>query len=165
MTSIFKYFIYCTCILFCGCYGFKGITIPPDINTFYVEDFTLTKSSAPAEITQIFAEALRRKIREESRLVNDDNNPDIIFEGNIVDFRITSIAPEEGTTTSLNRLEIVVSISYSNEKNEEDNWTKRYSDFEDYDSTEDFQNLQDDLIDVIVEDIMERIFNDTFTNW
>jgi len=149
-----------------SCYGFKGISIPPDINTFYVEDFTLAGNvSPPADLSQIFAEALRKKVREESRLVNDESTPDIIFEGSIVQYRISSVAPEEGTTTSLNRLEIAISINYINEVNPDDSWKKRYSDFEDFDATADFQNLKDGLIDVIVEDIMERIFNDTFTNW
>ena len=165
MTSIFRLGFILISVLGISCYGFKGISISPEIQSFYVEDFTIGNTDAPADLTQVFAEALRKKIRQESRLVNNNSNPDITFEGSIEKYNTTGIAPEEGNTTSLNRLEISISISYLNELNPDENWKKKYSDFEDYDSTDDFQSIGDDLIEVIVEDIMERIFNDAFTNW
>ncbi len=55
--------------------------------------------------------------------------------------------------------------SVKNSINEDDSWSKSYSDFEDFDATADFQSLEDGLIDDIIEDIVERVFNDSFTNW
>jgi len=155
------------CLLFLSScsINFKGTTIPPDVKTYTVENFTLSSSAAPIDINQKFTEELRRKIREESRLVNNDENPDIIFTGTITGYGINYVAPDPNNTTSLNRLEISVKINYTNEKNEEDNYSKSYSDFEDFDSNSDFQSIQDDLIDTIIEDILERAFNDAFTRW
>ncbi|MBT8191163.1 MAG: hypothetical protein HKN67_08990 [Saprospiraceae bacterium] len=164
MTLQFKFFLLLTLSL-SSCYSFKGISISPDLNTFYVEDFSLSSGDAPADLNQIFGQALRRKIREESRLVNNNENPDIIFKGTVTRYRINYVAPEEGNTTSLNRLDIAVKIEYIDELNPDNSWTKNYSDFEDYDSTQDFQSIRDGLIEIIVDDIMERIFNDAFTNW
>lgn len=151
--------------LFSSCYNFKGISIPPDINTFFVDNFSLSEPDAPIDLNQLFTEALREKIREESRLVNNNDDPDIVFSGSIVNYSIKFVAPDENNTTSLNRMEIGVRVNYSNERDPDDNWTKNYSDFEDFDSNADFQSLQDQLIDDIIEDIVERIFNDSFTNW
>lgn len=148
-----------------SCYNFKGISIPPDIKTYYVENFTLVDAGAPIDININFTEALRRKIREESRLVNNNETPDLSFSGSISNYAIKYVAPEEDNTTSLNRLEISVKVSLDNTKDEEASWSKTYSDFEDFDSNADFQSLQDGLIDEIIEDIVERIFNDSFTNW
>ena len=64
-------------IFYSGCYGFKGISIPPDISTFQVEDFENSAPNAPAAIDQTFSEALKSKIRNESRLRLESNNPDI----------------------------------------------------------------------------------------
>ncbi len=165
MTLQFKSLILFCLLCFSSCYSFKGISIPSNINSYLVEDFTLISRDAPSDLNQQFSEALRKKIREESRLSNSTDNPDIIFKGTITNYKISFVAPEEGNTTSLNRLEISVKIEYSNELNDDDSWTKNYSDFEDYDSTSDFQSIQDGLIEVITNDIMERIFNDAFTNW
>lgn len=150
-----------------ACYNFKGISIPPDIDTFYVENFTLTPQAiaAPINLSQDLTEELRRKIREETRLTNDNYEPDISFSGEITKYSIIPIAPEPGNTTSLNRLEISVKITYKNEKNSEDDYSKNYSDFEDFDSNQNFNALEDELTDIIIEDILERIFNDAFTGW
>ncbi len=148
-----------------SCYNFKGISIPSDINSFYVDNFSLSNPDAPIDINQLFTEALREKIREESRLVNNNDLPDVIFSGSVTQYTIRPVAANENNTTSLNRLEIGVKVSYVNEKNPDDNWDKNYNDFEDFDSNADFQTLQDNLIAEIIEDIVERIFNDSFTNW
>ena len=75
---------YLSIILLCffsSCYGFKGISIPPDINTFYVEDFENRAPNAPGGINQTFSETLRTKIRNESKLTLVDRDADITFAG------------------------------------------------------------------------------------
>jgi len=146
-------------------YDFKGISISSDIKTFYVEDFSRAAAACPIDLDQLFAESLRQKIRDQSRLTKNETEPDIAFTGSVSSYRTVSVAPEEGNTTSLNRLEIGVKVEYINYLKEEDNWKKSYSAFEDYDSNADFNDLEESLTADIVEDIVERIFNDAFTNW
>lgn len=149
----------------CGFYGFKGISIPSDIKTFYVEDFTRGVANCPVDLDQQFAEALRQKVRDQSRLTRDELEPDIAFIGSVFSYKIIPVAPQEGNTTSLNRLDISVKVEFINYKNEEENWTKSYSAFQDYDSNADFSSLEEGLTLAIVDDISERIFNEAFTNW
>jgi hypothetical protein len=157
------FIIFCTVIS--GCYGFKGISIPPEINTFFVDDFENRAPSAPGAIEQTFAEALRTKVRNESKLRLTDQNADIIFSGAINRFNISSEAPQEGNTIAFNRLTISVNIEYKNSQNEEDSWTQSFSFFRDFDSNADFQSLQDEFVDEIFVQITEDIFNRAFTNW
>jgi len=152
-------------ITFTACYSLKGISIPSDVNTFYVEDFTINARNAPSDINQVFAEALRLKVRNESRLQYSEIDPDIIFSGSVVSFRVNSVAPTEGNTTALNRLEIKIKVDYENVKNEEDLWTQNFSFFQDFDSTQDLLSIQDDLIDNIFRQLTEDVFNKAFTNW
>ena len=112
-----------------SCYNFKGISIPPDINTFYGENFSLIANDAPIDLNQKLTEELRRKIRTETKLINNDEAPDITFTGAVTLYAISPVTPDPDFTTSLNRLEIGVKISYINENNEEENYTKSYSDF------------------------------------
>lgn len=153
------------CLLCSSCYNFKGISIPPEINSYYVETFSLIDQSAPADLHQLFTERLREKIREESRLVNDNDDPDVVFTGSVKSFSIIEAAPQEDNTVSLNRLQITVEVQYSNERDEESNWKKSYNAFEDFDATIDLQSIQDGIIENLIEDMTERIFNDSFTNW
>lgn len=154
-------------LILCGCYSFKGISIPPEANTFYVEDFTLRANNAPADINQRFAEALRTKVRNESRLTKAEVDPDIIFEGSVNVYKVEGTAPQEGNTVALNKLTIGVSITYKNVKGEskDDEWTQSFSFFRDFDATIDLNAVEDDFIEEIFEQLTENIFNKAFTNW
>ena len=151
-----------------GCgrfYDFQGISIASELKSFQVENFTFSDPQCQSGVEENMAEALRRKIRDESPLTNDNTQPHITFTGKVTKCSTTYIAPTEDNTTSLNRFEISLAIEYFNNLDEEDYWKKNYSAFQDYDANTDFLSLQDDLTDQIVVDIVERIFNDAFTNW
>ena len=158
----YLFFIFC----FCSCtIGFRGVSISPDVNTYSVAKVKISHPNAPLEISQQFSEALKQKIQEESRLNLVSRNADIDFKADITFFGYNAVAPEEGNTTTFNRLEIKVKVVYENEVDEKDGWTKSYSDFEDFPGSQSILDVQDDLTETILEDIIDRIFNDAFTNW
>lgn len=121
--------------------------------------------NAPPELAQVFMETLRLKIRQQSTLVYNENEPDVIFSPIINRYTVNSVAPQEGDVVAFNRLDVSVSINYENTKNEEDNFSKSFSAFQDFNASENLQELEDDLIEVIFDDITERVFNDTFSDW
>jgi len=152
-------------ILFATCYSLKSASIPSTINTFFVGDFTLQARNALPTMPQIFGEALRNKILNESRLVQAEINPDISFKGEIVSFRVSSVAPEAGQTAAFNRLEISVSVDYENTIDDKLSWTKRFSFFEDFDRSQNLVDIQDGLITNINDQLVEDIYNAAFTTW
>ena len=153
--------------LFCltGCYSFKGISIPQEVNTFLVLDFINKVDDAPIDIEVTFAEKLRAKVRTESRLKYKEVDPDVQFEGEITSYLVDFEAPKEGNTVDLNKLVIGVRIVYKNNLDEEDTWSKNFSKFRTYESTVDLNSIQDELIDEIFDQITEAAFNEAFTDW
>lgn len=167
-TKACLFLLFITSILWNGCsFSFKGTSIASNIKTYYVEDFILDQAAsiAPADLDIIFTNRLINKIRDESSLNYDDENPDIIFSGNITRFTVNPAAPIEGNTTLLNRLDISAKINYEVVENEKDNWTKNYTEFEDFPSDQDLGSVQDGLIEIILDDMLEKVFNDAFSNW
>lgn len=148
-----------------ACYSFKGISIDPSINTFYVTLFDNTTNDAPPTLGQDFTEVLRDKIRNESRLNLKDTDPDIDFTGSISSFRVSAEAPEPGQTTSFNRLTIAVSVEYVNNRNEDNKWKRNFSYFANFPADQNLLEVQDQLIATIHEQIVEDIFNFAFTDW
>ena len=148
-----------------GCYSFSGISIDPNIRTYYVSQFKNNALNAPPILANTVTEALKEKIRNESRLEFDDRNPHIEFNGTVVDFRITSEAPQPGETAAINRLTIVSAVEYVDNQNDEKNWKKNFSFFFDFPSSQDLTSIQDEAIDAILEQMMEDIFNNAFTDW
>lgn len=157
-------------IVFCceGCYSFKGISIPPSITTFYIDQFQNGAFNAPPDINIQFTEGLRDIVLNNSRLSYDEVSPDIEFHGSVRSFLVSSVAPQEtdlGVGSALNRLQISVEVEYINNQNEDDNWKQSFSFFQDYESTNDLNNVQDELIEAIFDQILQDIFNKAFTNW
>ena len=151
-----------------ACYNFKGISIPPTVSTFYVDQFQNALGNAPPEIGQQFSESLKDIVLNGSRLSYDETQPDIEFSGSVSSFRVNSVAPQETDTgfgSALNRLEISISVDYTNNQDDEENWTQSFSFFADFDSTEDLASVQEDLILEIFSQLSEDVFNRAFTNW
>jgi hypothetical protein len=157
----------CLLSLGTGCrYSFRGISIPPDVRTYYVGDFQNAAAEAPGDINQRFAEALRAKVRNESRLIYTEIDPDIEFSGKITAFTLRPEALQAGNTVAQNKLEIFITVTYINNKDESKNWNqKQFSFFRTFNSDQDFISIQDGLITEIFDQILENIFNDAFTGW
>jgi hypothetical protein len=148
-----------------GCYSFSGISISPEVKTYYVSLFQDNTDESLPNLAQNMSEALKEKIRTESRLVFIDIDPDVEFKGTIVDYRISSEAPRPGEISALNRLTIVLSVEYLNNKTEGKGWTRNFQFFYDFSSDTDFSSIQDIGIRTITNQIMEDIFNAAFADW
>ncbi len=148
-----------------GCYSFSGITIDPSVQTYKVNLYEDNTLDALPGLDQIFTEDLKEKIRTQSRLIYADQNPHVEFTGSIVDYRITSEAPQQGETTAINRLTIKVLIEFTNHLDEEKNWKKNFDFFYDWDTATDFLSVQDEAISTISNQINEYIFNEAFNDW
>jgi len=151
--------------LLSGCYTFKGFSVDPELTTFKIAQFENTTFNSPPNINQTFTESLKRKISRESRLVLDESNPDIQFDGKISRYNVSSVSPEPGEFTALQRLSITVNISYTNFSDEEDKWEEPFSFFADFPPEDQLIDRQDELITIIFDQILEDIFNRAFTNW
>lgn len=150
---------------FTGCYSFKGISIQPETKTFFVKQFDNNARTLVPTLSQDFSEKLKRKLLNETKLNYNDVTPDIEFSGAISQYRISSEAPSPGETSAISRLTIQVSVEYINNKDEEDKWKQNFSHFQDYESTENILDIQDELIETISNQLVEDIFQKAFTNW
>ncbi len=148
-----------------GCYSFKGISIPPDVKSYYVPVFEVRAPNAPPTVGQDFSELLKDKVRNEARLLWDEVDPDIEFTGNIASFNVKPVAPQPGETVALNRLEVAVAVNFVNNRDEEKNWSNRFSFFSDFGTDQNLLDIQDGLLIDIFEQIQEDIFNKAFTDW
>lgn len=157
-------FIAFSVTIFGSCYSFQGISIPPDISTFYVENFEDQSGEAPPEFNVQFSEDLAQKIRDNSRLKIANDNADLFFSGAITQFRIRAEDPNSETGTALNRLYVTVEVKQYNVKTEAEE-SSRYEEYAEFAPDQDFFDVQESILEEITERLLERIFNDSFTNW
>ncbi|MEM9920929.1 MAG: LptE family protein [Bacteroidota bacterium] len=146
-------------------YSLGGVSVPPDVKNFYVDNFSISAPNAPSTINVEFTEALRNQIRNQSRLVDAEVDPDIEFRGAVTDYRVTAEAPEQGETIGFNRLTIVVRVEYFSNLNDTEIFNKTFSEYEDFAASDNLLSIQDDLVNEIFEKLVDRVFREAFANW
>ncbi|MEM9991299.1 MAG: LPS assembly lipoprotein LptE [Bacteroidota bacterium] len=148
-----------------GIYKFNETSIDPNINTFFVRRFDLQANNAPPNLAETFEQVLNQKIRQESRLDENQVNPDIEFGGTITRFQVTSEAPQSGETVAFQRLTISTKVDYIDNLNPARNWEQNFSRFADFSADQSILDVQDELTEEINILLMEDIFNKAFTDW
>ncbi len=100
-----------------------------------------------------------------TRLVEVREGGDFAFEGEITNYTSTTSSVSSDDYALLNRLTITVRVRFTNMIDESKSYSKTYSAFQDYDSTQLLTEVEDSLIPQIVEDIVLEIFQDSATDW
>ena len=60
---------------------------------------------------------------------------------------------------------IGIKVVYTNSVEPELDFESNFSRYEDYDSSQNLADVENELIDLIIESIVEDIFNKAFVNW
>lgn len=148
-----------------GCYSFKGISIAPEIKRFNVPFVQIESPDAPVGANLDFQQLLIDKITRESRLVFDDNEPQIAFNCALSDYYVQSISPSSNNTSDVNRLIIQVTVDYVNFEDTSKNWRRKFKSNQEFAAGVNFISVQETLTDEIFAQLVEDIFNQAFTDW
>ncbi len=152
-------------ILFQGCYSFNGISIDYNkVKTFNVVNFENRARTVVPNLTITLTEELKDKIRNETRLVSSPQG-DIEFLGTITRYEVSPLAPTEGENTASNRLDMTVSVEYINHTDTKENWKRNFSVNQDFLSTQNLIDVQDELIDLMSKEMIQDIVDKAFSNW
>jgi hypothetical protein len=60
---------------------------------------------------------------------------------------------------------VTINVRFTNNVNTEDDFEKKYSAFQSFDSNRMLTDVQDELLTVIMDDIIDNIYNDTVAKW
>ena len=114
-----------------------------------------------AEIT----DALKDKIQSSTSLRLVNSNADVLFEGEITGY---SVQPQQVTATGMaakDRLTVSVKVRFTNELDPDKSYDKSFSRFQEYPGGESLSSHESQLIEDILKELMEDIFNEAFASW
>lgn len=149
----------------CGIYSFTGASISPEVETVSVAYFPNNAPMVQPTLSNTFTESLKDKFISQTNLDLLNNNGDLHFEGSITGYKVKPIAIQANETAAQNRLTISVKVAFTNAFDEENNFSKSFSRFADYSSTQDLSAVETELIEQIVDELTEDIFNKAVANW
>lgn len=152
-----------------GCtisYKFNGTVIDYNIiKSISIEDFTNQAAMVYAPLTNVLNERIKDTYTRQTRLNLIDRNADLELSGEVVGYDITPMAVNANSMAAETRLTLRVNVRYTNNTNHEEDFEKTYSAYRNFDSNLMLNDVQDQLIEELVDEICDNIYNDTVANW
>ncbi len=160
-----------TCIVilpFSSCkmsYSFTGINIDPSVKTFTVYYIPNRAQLVNPNLSQQLTDAMIDKINKQTSLQMLQEDGDLEFEGSITGYNVKPMNIKEGDMAAQNRLTVTVKIKFTNNKEHSDDWEKTFSAYVDYDSNSLLTDVEDSLMEEILTQLTDDIFNASIANW
>lgn len=147
-------------------YSMTGGSLTPGVKTYSVDYFPNKAVLVVPYLSSLFTEKLTNYMRQKTGLTQlTDNNGDIRFEGQIVGYSQKPIDIQKNEEAAQNRLTIEIRVKYTNTMDEEKGFDSRFSQYEDYSITQDFDSIEEELINTILDKIIDDIYNKALVNW
>lgn len=145
-------------------YNFTG-TGKINAKTFQVNYFQNNAEIVEVGIERTFTQKLQNTIQNQTNLDLVTSGGDLLYEGEIVEYRITPMASNASQQSSQNRMTITINVRYSSKNSEDDNFEKRFSFFHDYDANLLPSVVLNEALEIIYERITQDIFNESLAKW
>ena len=149
----------------CGIYSFSGTSIQPDVRTITINYFEYTAEKVNPSLSNLLTEELRTQFRKMTRLEQVDLDGDLEIEGQVTGYDVSATAVTADEVAAQNRLTVTVKVTFTNRLYPEDNLEQNFSAYEEYDSMQSLDSVQDALCVDIVKKLVEDIFNATVAQW
>ncbi len=153
----------------CGVYNFTGGDVGT-AKTFQVNYFQNYATQSPGSIFEPgmdrdFTLALQDRILNQTSLDLIGSSGDLLYEGEIVEYRISPMSATAQQTAAQNRLSVAVKVRFTNNTKEDSDWEQRFSFFFDYDASSQLSAVKSEAHELIFERITQDIFNASLADW
>ncbi|HWI91086.1 MAG TPA: LptE family protein [Flavisolibacter sp.] len=152
----------------CGIYSFspKG-TLPDSIKTVRVQIFENRAPYVNPQLTPNLTDRVRQKITRQTKLTQTNGDANLDISGTITDYSVltTGVSSANGQKqTSVNRLTVTVHVIFNNTMANDSKETDVSLSF-DFSANQSLQQAEAQLLDEMVRQLSDEIFNRIFSDW
>ena len=161
--------------LFASALLMQGCTISYKLNqasidytvtkTFSVEPFTNRASYQWAPMAPMFNTSLTDKYNDQTKLRQVKRDGDLALSGEITSYDQTNKSISADGYSSMVQLKMTVRVKYSNRNKREDDFERTFSSSREYDSSQQLSAVQEELVQQMIDDIVDQVFNQTVGKW
>lgn len=149
----------------CSYYNFTG-TGKIDAKTFQVNYFQNNAALIEPGIERTFTLELQEILQNQTNLNLTNSGGDLVYEGEIKEYRITPMTATADQLAAQNRLTITVNVRFTNKKKPDDDFEKPFSFYYDFEGNQQLVGAKlTEALDVIFERITQDIFNASLAKW
>ena len=135
------------------------------VKTITIAEFPNRAEYVYAPMTTEFNQKLKDMFIQQTRLQLVNANGDLEIDGEITGYNQYNESVAADGYASKVKLTMTVNVRFVNNTNHEEDFEQQFSAFQTYDSSLLLTDVQDDLINKMIKDITEQIFNATVANW
>ena len=147
-------------------YKFNSSSIDySNTKTITIVDFPIRASYVWAPMQTIFNEQLRDIFSSHTRLEQVSRNGDLKIEGEITQYTQRNKSVSSEGYSALTELSMTVNVRFTNNVKHDEDFEQSFTATASYDSRLSLNSVQEGLVEEMVEDITEQIFNATVANW
>ncbi|MEA1785496.1 LptE family protein [Arenibacter sp. GZD96] len=157
------------CYWGCGVYNFTGgdVGTAETFQVNYFQNYSSQSAGSTFEpgMDRDFTLALQDLILNQTSLDLVSSGGDLLFEGEIVEYRISPMTATAEQRAAQNRLSIGVNVRFFNSTKTDADFERRFSFFFDYPANSQLSAVKDEAHQAIFERITQDIFNASLANW
>jgi hypothetical protein len=149
----------------CWKYSFTGVG-DLKAETFQVNYFQNNSALIEPGLDRDFTQTLQDLITNQSSLSLVTSNGDLVYEGEITEYRISPTTATSDNRAAQNRLTITIQVRFYDKENPDEDLDQRFSFFYDYPGSSQLVGSQKTTAhEEIFERITQDIFNATLAKW
>ncbi|MGL4631086.1 MAG: LPS assembly lipoprotein LptE [Leadbetterella sp.] len=168
MKNLFRFLLIVCFVAFlqgCKIYSFTGTNLSPDLKTFSIANFTMATAGGPPNMAFTFNEKLKEYYQRNTSLKFKSSDGDLFLDGSFVNYELTPVSATAGDKAAVNRLTITVEVRFQNKKDENANFEKEFSFFQDFPQDQSLSQVEPNLVPKILDQLVLNIFNSTAATW
>lgn len=147
-------------------YKFNGSSIDyTKTKTIQIAEFPIRSSYVWSPMGSIFNNELKDKYQVGTKLIQVKRNGDLKVEGEITRYDQRNKAVSAEGYSSQVELSMTVNVRFTNNINHEEDFEQQFTASRGYDSKLSLSAVQQELVEEMVKDICDQIFNATVANW
>ncbi|MCF0203223.1 MAG: LptE family protein [Bacteroidaceae bacterium] len=161
--------VFAVCLTLYSCsvsYKFNGASIDySKTKTIQISDFPIRSAYVWGPMAPMFNNELRDLFMNSTRLQLVKRNGDMKIEGEITQYSQRNKSVNAEGASAMAELSMTVNVRFSNSKNHVEDFERTFTATASYETTQQLNAVQEQLVQQMVKDLTEQIFNATVANW
>ena len=167
LKNVFFLFFLLVCTTACTVsYKLNGASIDYNlIKTITLETFANRASYQWGPMASMFNNSLSDIYARQTKLRQVKRDGDLQISGEITSYDQTNKSISADGYSSMVQLKMSVKVKFTNTKSREEDFERTFSASREYDSSQQLSAVQEELVQQMIDDIVDQIFNATVANW
>ena len=147
-------------------YKFTGTSIDyTKTKTISIDKFPIRANYVWSPMESMFYNSISDAFAQKTKLAVLKRNGDLQLSGEITEYSQTNKSISSDGYSSMVQLKITVNVRFINNINHDEDFEQRFSATADYDASQQLTAVQETLVQEMIDDIVDQIFNATVANW